>query len=528
MLPVIALLVLAGCSPAPPVSPSPRPVQTDLALGDPTATLAPTSIPYTTPDWFRHAVVYQIFVRSFADSNQDGIGDLQGVIARLDYLQALGVDVIWLMPIYPSPSEHGYDVADYLGVSPDYGTRGDLRQLVDAMHARGLRLLLDFVPSHLSDENPLFAEALANPASPHSDWFAWTNDAHTEYASFADNAGMPRFNLYNPEVAEYLTQAALFWLDQGVDGFRIDNATFPPRKFLSAFRQRIKAADPDALLLGEAWVNDPSRLARFFPDQFDALFDFPLAQLALGYKDSIGDGLLNGEGVPALLGALLDEEAERFPAQAMAVRFLANHDTNRVASKVLEDPARARLAAAFLVALPGPILVYYGDEIGMLGTKGGPPSYDNYRREPMEWSADQSDPLQPTWFRPADRRNLAGDGISVEEQLGSEDSLLEFYRHALRTRAAHAAVLAGDGAVLTLDVSGPGPWGLVREADGERVIALFNFSTETRNATLPADVLTSGPVIDLLTGVAQPSVVSGEAYSMTLSPAQAVWLAHAP
>lgn len=231
-------------------------------------TLAPTRIPYTTPDWFSEAVIYEIFVRSFQDTDGDGIGDLVGVTAGQDYIQSLGANTIWLMPVYPSPSEHGYDVEDFFDINPDYGDIEDLQTLVDEAHSRGMRIILDFVPSHLSNQNPIFADAYGNPSSEYSDWFVWTNDGQTMYASFAGNEQMPRFNLFNPEVVDYLTEAGLYWIDldgdgnfsDGIDGFRVDNATFPPQEFLVDLRQGIKSANPDALLLGETWVHNPQDL----------------------------------------------------------------------------------------------------------------------------------------------------------------------------------------------------------------------------------------------------------------------------
>ncbi len=203
------------------------------------------------------------------------------------------MDVIWLMPIYPSPSYHGYDVTDFFAVNPDYGTLEDLQALVEAVHERGMGIILDFVPSHLSNQNPLFQEAYRNPGSEKEDWFVFTNDTNTLYAGFGGSDQMPRFNHFNPEVVEYLTSAALYWMDldgdgdytDGVDGFRVDNATFPPQEFFIALRQSLKAANPETLLLGETWVTDPRSLSIFYHDQFDALFDFPLYSVATGQPE---------------------------------------------------------------------------------------------------------------------------------------------------------------------------------------------------------------------------------------------------
>lgn len=329
-----------------------------------------------------------------------------------------------MIPVFPSTSVNDYDITDYFSINPDYGTQSDFQTLVEAAQERGIRVLLDFGPSHLSDQHPIFQDAYGNPESEYSDWFVWTNDVHTQYASFAGNREMPRSNHYNPEVVNYLTQAALYWLDLDGDGdytdivygFRVDNATFPPKEFFVALRQGVKSANSEALLLGETWVNDSVDLSRFYEDQFDALFDFPLNQQMQGNRDFNGDGLLVGKGFPALLTTLFNEREDHFPPEAIAVRFISNHDTNRIFSEVDSDTDRQRLAAALLAGLPGPVIVYYGEELGMPDQKGGPPHWDNYRREPMAWYASEEGEGQITWFRPDDRYNLPDDGISVEEQ----------------------------------------------------------------------------------------------------------------
>jgi glycosidase len=396
-----------------------------------------------------------------------------------------------------------------------------------------MRIILDFVPSHLSNENPIFKSAYKTPDAEFSDWFVWKNDAHTQYAGFADIAEMPRFNHFNPEVVDYLTQAALYWLDldndedysDGVDGFRIDNATFPPPEFFLALRQRIKAVNPNALLLGEAWVNNPSDLSRYFPDQFDALFDFPLYQQFQGDQSSNADGTLAGNGFPTLLSSLFVEEAENFSSEAIAVRFLSNHDTNRIVTEVEGDRSRQRLAAALLAALPGPVMVYYGEEIGMPGEKVDPQHGDNYRREPMDWYAAEVGEGQASWFMPEDRWNRPNDGISVEEQDIDADSLLNTYRHHLELRFEYPALLQGDFTLLELQGSEIGPWGFIRSDSNETIVAIYNFAGEERQVIVPEFPLTTAPLVNLLTGQEYPAGKAGSDYTLTLPPAGAVLLA---
>ena len=316
----VMVFALSGCAETAESTPADTaPAPTPTTPADPTATqpvLTPTPIPYQSPDWFDQAVLYSIFVRSFADSDGDGIGDLNGITNRLDYLETLGVDVIWLLPIHPSPSYHGYDVSDYFAVNPDYGTLEDLQALTDAAHQRGMRLILDLVSSHLSNQNPLFQEAYGNPDAENEDWFEFTNDDNTQYAGFINLREMPRFNHYNPGVVNYLTEAALYWIDldqdgdysDGIDGFRVDNATYPPREFFASLRQSLKAANPEILLLGEVWVEDTRTLTTYYPDMFDALFNFPMYKIVQGSQDANNDNLLVGSTRPVLLEiAVLDE-----------------------------------------------------------------------------------------------------------------------------------------------------------------------------------------------------------------------------
>lgn len=514
---VLLGILLAACTASSPPEPTPLP---------------PEPILYEAPAWFADATLYLVYVRSFADSDGDGVGDLRGVASRLDYIQSLGADTLWLMPIFPSPTDHGYDVTDFTAINPEFGTLEDLQFLVREAHARAMRVLLDFVPSHLSNQHPIFQDAYNNPESLYSEWFVFTNETQTRYAGFADLSEMPRFNHYNLEVVQYLTDAALFWLDldgdgdytDGVDGFRIDNATFPPQEFFYAFRQSLKAANPEALLLGETWVTTASDLSRYFVDQFDALFDFPLYSLLQGNQNFNLDGLLAGKSSPALLTVLFQDQARRFPPEGIPVRFVSNHDTNRVATKLGGDLERQKMAISFLAALPGVPMVYYGEELGMPGQKGGPPFWDNYRREPMDWYAAESGPGQTSWFRPDDRWNQPFDGISVEEQESDPQSLLNYYRLVLNLRKQHPAMIHGELEVLSLEVAAPGPWGMLRSGFGEQIVVLVNFSDAPQPVSIAAFPLESAELVDLLTGEVYPEAQPGAPYELTLPAKSILWL----
>ncbi|MBN2045535.1 MAG: hypothetical protein JW757_10985 [Anaerolineales bacterium] len=528
---LLAVFLLSACGQSQPAQPTSTQAPTSTLIPPtPTSTPEPTLIPYQTPDWFDNSVLYSIFVRSYADSDGDGIGDLNGITNRLEYLETLGVDVLWLLPIYPSPSYHGYDVSDFFAVNPEYGTLDDLQALVEAVHSRGMRIILDFVPSHLSKQNPLFQEAYRNPGATNQEWFVFTNETNTQYAGFAGNEEMPRFNHYNPDVVEYLTTAALYWMDldgdgdytDGIDGFRVDNVTFPPQEFFVSLRQSIKAANPEVLLLGEAWLIDPRSLSIFFQDQFDALFDFPLYSVVQGNQNSNNDGLLAGRTLPLLLKTRFEDEVKRYPAESQAVRFFSNHDTNRIATELGGSIERQKLAATLLISLPGPVMLYYGEEIGMPGQKGTAPWWDAYRREPMDWYAAELGPDHATWFMELDRWNQPDDGISVEEEDPDPASLLNHWRKVLAIRAETPALNAGDISFPSYSASNANGWALQRELDGELAIILFNFSNEDIEITLelaPVDIETP---LDPITGEALPPMVNGQPYTLPLPPASAI------
>jgi len=238
----------------------------------------------TTPAWSRDAIIYEIFVRSFYDSNGDGIGDLQGVIRKLDYLRYdLGVTAIWLMPVFASPSYHGYDISDYCTINPDYGSRADFVSLVQEVHRRDMRIIIDYVIGHTSNQHPFFRDAFGNPNSKYADWYIFTNDDHTAYKSFFAVEEMPSLNHGNPAVQEYVLGAARTWMDldgdgdytDGIDGLRCDFAIDMHPEMRRRLRSELKALNPNLLLLGEVWTSDRQALAAFYNEGFDSTFDFP-------------------------------------------------------------------------------------------------------------------------------------------------------------------------------------------------------------------------------------------------------------
>ncbi len=487
-------------------TPAPPPA-TATATASPTATPAPTKLTPATatpttvaaidaPAWFREAIVYQIFPRSFADSDGDGIGDLNGIAQKLDYLQSLGVTAIWLTPHYPSPSYHGYDVADYVDVNPEFGTLDDFKRLLDDMHRRGMRMIVDFVANHTSTQHPYFQDAYGKPDSAYTKWFQFSNPGNTAYASFANVRQMPEWNHNRPEVVEYLIGSALFWLDLGVDGLRCDYAKGVPFAFWQKLRDAVKTKHPDAVLLGEVWDGNERVLADYFRNGFDALFDFPWYGMFNGNPERGGDGVLNAERNTGFLRDPYRALQRLYPPGAQLARFASNHDTNRIASEVSGNLPQMKLAAAAVLLTPGVPFIYYGEEIGMRGMKGnGAPYWDEYRREPMDWYADESGPLLTTWFRPADRYNRPADGVSVEEQDADPDSLLNTYRALAALRASHPALRSADFELLTQVQGCPACLAMWRWSADEVVFVALNFSDQA-----------AGPVIDL---AAAPAPVDG-------------------
>ncbi|MCA9515855.1 MAG: alpha-amylase, partial [Myxococcales bacterium] len=290
--------------------PAPEAASAEPPEKAPEVALKPTPpAPLDAEGWWRDAVFYEIFVRSFQDSDGDGVGDLRGVTQRLDYLADLGVKGIWLMPIQPSPSYHGYDVTDYRGVNPDYGTLADLDALVAAAKERGIGIITDFVLNHSSSEHPWFIDARSGPGATYRDYYTWApapietwhrpwdganvwHEANGSYFYGLFWSGMPDLNLENEALSRYMVESFAFWLDHGLAGFRVDAARYLfetrdgkladlPRSidYITQVREATRAAHPDALYVAEAWTNEDT-VAKYYGDGGDAYqlaFSFDLA-----------------------------------------------------------------------------------------------------------------------------------------------------------------------------------------------------------------------------------------------------------
>ena len=505
-LAVAALLLVAACrSPGPPpTGPTPGAATETATAATPAKPAAAVAAP--TAGWWDGRVFYEIFVRSFADSTtgplaNDGTGDLQGLIERLDYLNDgnpatttdLGVTGIWLMPISPSPSYHGYDVTDYYGVNPDYGTTDDLRRLVVAAHERGIRVIVDLVLNHSSSRHPKFRQALrGDPLA--QDWYifvpadgvptvrgpwdqvVWheSNRLHY-YGVFWE--GMPDLNYRNPEVTAEAYRVADFWLrDMGVDGFRLDAVRYmiedgpemadTPETidWLAGFRAHVKGVDPSALVLGEVWTNTEIVSDYIGRGALDLAFEFELAGAILDAARS---------GNRDKLAYTIDNVAASYPHGRYAT-MITNHDQERIASELDEDPARMKLAASILLTLPGVPFLYYGEEIGQIGTKP-----DEMIRNPMPWTGGRNagftaaaqpwEPLQPGH----EKRNVAA-------QDADPGSLLAHYRRLVRLRQAEPALAAGE--VRSVETGRADVIAWERSAPGQRLTLIANLSTQAIEA----------------------------------------------
>lgn len=438
-------------------------------------------------DWGKGGVCYEIFVRSFFDSDGDGIGDINGLTRKLDYVSGLGVNCIWLMPIAQSPSYHGYDVTNYYEVNRDYGTNADFKRFMTEAHRRGIRVLVDLVLNHSSSEHPYFQSALMDSSSPYRDWYLWgkeqkkargwdapvwhRNPFRDEYYYGLFWSGMPDLNLSNPEVKAEARKIARFWLkDMNVDGFRLDavahfieapdtvmNAS-GNNPWLREYSAEIKKIKPTSFTVGEVTYDTPDIILKYYPDQLDSYFTFQIANLLI-------DAVRSGSA--ARLMPALEYSQKTFPAGRWSP-FLRNHDQTRTMTELDGDFAKAKVAAALLLTLPGFPFVYYGEEIGMTGSKPDPRLRTpmNWRRAPaagfttgMAW-----EPLQPDSMT-----------ANVEAQDRDQSSLLNNYRKLINLRASNPAIGSGD--FVSLATGNNAVAAYLRRKGNRNVIVLANLGT---------------------------------------------------
>ncbi|MFF2157563.1 alpha-glycosidase [Paenibacillus chitinolyticus] len=358
---------------------------------------------FSPPAWAKDAIFYQIFPERFANgdpgNDPQGVqpwggkpvrenffgGDLQGVLDHLDYLVDLGINAIYFTPVFKSPSNHKYDTLDYTQVDPHFGDNALLKKVVATCHERGIRVMLDAVFNHSALEFPAFQDVKAKgEESAFADWFhineypvAVKNGIPT-YDTFGFFEGMPKFNTANPEVKKYLLDVAKYWIEEiGIDGWRLDVADEIDHRFWREFRQVVKAANPEAYIVGEVW-NDS--LMWLLGDQFDSVMNYPFSDKVLEFFSGPG---MDGHSFASSMGFLL----MRYPKQANEVVFnlLCSHDTPRVLTRVGGDKRRLKLCVVFLMTYMGTPCIFYGDEVGLQG-EGDPDC-----RQCMEWHPDMQD-----------------------------------------------------------------------------------------------------------------------------------------
>ena len=423
-------------------------------------------------------VCYEVFVRSFYDSNGDGIGDLRGLTQKLDYITGLGADCVWLMPVAESPSYHGYDVTDYYKVEHDYGTNDDFTVFVTAAHQHKIRVLVDLVLNHTSSEHPWFQEALRDTTAPHRSWYRWSttpaNNWHKspvrdEYYFGLFWSGMPDLNYENPAVLDEMKRVARFWLDSmHVDGFRLDavrhlvevgnevSNTPGTHAVLRDFGQYVRSIAPQSYTVGEVWDNTDVILT-YYPDQLDAYFAFPISEALMA---AVRTGKTGG-----LLPTV--EQFQRAEPAWRWAPFQRNHDQTRTLTALGNDTAGARLAATILLTLPGVPFIYYGEEIGMTGDKP-----DERLRTPMQWTRTSAGFTSGKPWETPQPDSLVHNVADEDRAAGS---LLKLYRWLIRLRAGDDALRDGD--LTPVETGNESVLAYLRKAPSVEVLIVANLGT---------------------------------------------------
>ncbi len=447
--------------------------------------------------WMDSAVCYEIFVRSFADSDGDGVGDFRGLIDRLDHVNDgdpattsdLGATCIWLMPIMESASYHGYDVTDYYAIESDYGTRDDYLAFVEAAHARGIRVILDLVLNHTSSQHPWFLDAVSDPQSPYRDWYifepedpgyagpwgaqAWhPSPASSEFYYGVFWEGMPDLDYRNPAVTEEARRISQFWLgEMGADGFRLDaikhliedgraqENTPETIDWLRDYRTWLDAEAPDAETVGEIFGGSTYLLTSYYPDGLHRFFHFEIGSQALTTANY---------GTSTSLFATLRGAMADLPDQRWAI-FLSNHDQQRSMTTLGGDRDAAKLAASLLLTLPGTPFIYYGEEIGMAGVKP-----DERLRTPMQWDGTAGAGF--TTGTPWEPLQDDAASVHVAAQDGDPNSLLNHYRAMTQLRVSTPALATGT--FVSVDTGTPGTIAFLRESADQTVLVIANTGSE--------------------------------------------------
>ncbi|WEK56286.1 MAG: glycoside hydrolase family 13 protein [Candidatus Cohnella colombiensis] len=432
---------------------------------------------FTIPAWVKDAVFYQIFPERFANGdpsiNPDNVeewggeptpynffgGDLQGVIDHLDYLEQLGINAIYFNPLFEAPTNHKYDTVDYMKVDPQFGTNEKLKQLVDACHARGIRVVLDAVFNHSGKHWPPFVDVREKgESSPYAKWFhvrefpLEVREGVPSYDTFSFEQNMPKLNTEHPEVQDYLLDVARYWIKEiGVDGWRLDVANEVDHAFWRKFRDVVKGVNPEAYILGEIWHDS---LPWLIGDQFDAVMNYPFTEAVLDYAVR---NTRDGKQFSDLAGYLL----AAYPQQANEATFnlLGSHDTARLLTLSKGDKRRMKLATVIQFTFNGTPCIYYGDEVGLSGDN------DPGCRKCMEWDLKKQDV-----------------------------DLLAFFKQLIHLRRNHRALRDGTYEVAHASAGSPA-FAYIREADGERFAIVLNAGSRKASVQVEATLNSAQPQI---------------------------------
>ena len=513
--------------------------------------------------WWQQAIIYQIYPRSFQDTNADGIGDLPGIVQRLDYLEWLGVTAVWISPIYPSPmADFGYDVSDYTGVNPLFGTLDDMDALIAAAHNRGLKVLLDFVPNHSSNQHPWFLESRSSRDNPKRDWYIWRDPApnggppNNWLAHFGGQSAwewdeqtgqyylhlflpeQPDLNWRNPEVQHEMYNAMRFWFNRGIDGFRVD-VSYKVMKDME-FRDNPpdpnwrEGTDPFGRLILKYSENMPdihqfNRWLRAVADEYSERvligeIYLPIEDLVTHYgrQDEFhmpfNFHLILVDWSARTVRALVEEYEAALPEGAWPNWVLGNHDQHRFATRV--GPEQACLGMMLLLTLRGTPTVYYGDEIGMLDVEIPPhkirdPAELNApglglgrdpERTPMQWDSSANAGFCPADVEPWLPIAESYKQVNVARQKEEPDSMLSFTRRLITLRQRSAALRYGSYRTLGDDQH---LLAYIREADEERTLIVLNFGAEPRIWMLPQE-LAHGELLLSTHVEGQATVIEGQ------------------
>jgi len=538
-------------------------------------------------DWYKDAIVYELHVKAFSDSNGDGVGDFPGLMRKLDYLQGLGVNCLWLLPFYPSPlKDDGYDIADYCNVHPDYGTLEDFQAFLDEAHRRAIRVIIELVLNHTSDQHPWFQEARQNPASSHRAYYVWS-DADDRYRDarviFRDTersnwtwdpmtkayfwhrffGHQPDLNYDNPAVQEEILRVIAFWLDRGVDGLRCDAVPYlferegticenlpETHVFIRRVRRFVDDRYGDRMLLAEAnqWPED---VVAYFGggDEFHMAYHFPLMpRMFMGIRREdrypIVEILRRTPPIPAgcqwalflrnhdelTLEMVTDEERDYlYREYAGDPRARLNLGIRRRLAPLLDGSRRRiELLNSLLVSLPGTPIIYYGDEIGMgdniyLGDRKGV-------RTPMQWSADRNagfsrcDPDR-LYLPPIENPLYHYAAINVDAQERSPASLLNWMKRLIAIRKRFPAF--GRGALEFLDPANRKVFAYLREGESETILCVANLSRFVQPCELDLRRYENRVPVELFGSTPFPAI-GNLPYFLTLGPHTFYWFRLVP